>query len=242
MINKKNVLIGYLLGAYPSGEEFLQLLKDIENTDLDVLEIGYPSENPYADGDVIKAAHGKVDLGLSKDIEYWKSIRKSTSKPIWLMAYKKDFIDNGLYMDFGREGVIDALVIPDCSYEEHERLAEDLRKFNVDVLRFIKPTLSVDEIKKIASSSSMLYGQLYDGPTGVVGEKQDYPTMLKTALSSSDAKVYAGFGISTKERVKELLDEGFHGTIIGTAMIKKLNISKEDLINYINEIKEYIMN
>lgn len=241
VLEKKKLLIGYLLAGYPNSEDFIQLLKDLEDTELDVLEIGFPSKNPYADGDVIKAAHESVDLDLSEDINYWRQIRKTTSKPIWLMAYKEDFIDNGLFLEFSKESLIDAVVIPDCSYEEHNILEEELREYNVDVLKFIKPTLSIEEIKEVASNSTILYGQLYDGPTGVVNEVQDYNPMLDIALESSNAKIYAGFGISTKEKVKELLEEGFHGTIIGTAMIKKLNISKEELIDYINEIKEYII-
>ena len=240
IIENKGLVVGYLLGGYPSRKGFIQLLKQIEDTKLDILEIGFPSINPYADGETIRKAHEQVDLKICDDIEYWKEIRESTSKPIWIMAYKKDFIDTDIYMTFAKEGLIDAIVIPDCTFEEHLKLEKDLKGTKVDVLKFIKPTLSIEEINKRVSNSSIVYSQLYDGPTGSANNGDGYHQMLKLALKHPKVKIFAGFGIDTKEKVNELLEQGFHGTIIGTAMIRRLNISNQELINYINEIKESI--
>ncbi len=234
-------MVGYLLAGYPNGGRFIELLGELEDTDLDVVEIGFPSTNPYADGEVISKAHEEVDLGLCDDIDYWREIRGATSKPIWLMAYKEDFIDTGIYMDLAKEGLIDAIVIPDCSFEEHLDLDRDLEASGVDVLKFIKPSLSDEEINKRVKSSSIVYGQLYDGPTGMADNEDSYQRMLELGLKHPNARIFAGFGIDTKEKVKDLLDEGFHGAIIGTAIMKRLNISNQDLINYINEIKDNII-
>ncbi len=241
VVKNEGILVGYLLAGYPNKEDFITLIKKIRNTTLDVLEIGLPSENPSADGDTIRKAHEHVDLSLCQDNEYWKLIRECTTKPIWLMAYKQDFIDNNLYKEFSRNGIMDAIVIPDCTYEEHDKLEQELKEFNVDVLKFIKPTLDREEIKKRAAASSLLYAQLYDGPTGASNAKGNYHLMLKIALEYSDAKVFAGFGIDTKEKVSELFQQGFHGVIIGTAMIKMLNISDKELIKFINDIKEKVL-
>ena len=57
LVQRDEAVIGYLLAGYPEPTEFLHLLREVEATGLDALEIGYPSENPFADGEIIQAAH-----------------------------------------------------------------------------------------------------------------------------------------------------------------------------------------
>ena len=56
LVQRDEAVIGYLLAGYPEPTEFLHLLREVEATGLDALEIGYPSENPFADGEIIQAA------------------------------------------------------------------------------------------------------------------------------------------------------------------------------------------
>ena len=238
LMEQENALIGYLLAGYPGRAEFLQLLDAVGQTALDAIEIGYPSKNPYGDGDTIQAAHRAVDHSLVEDMGYWQQIRNTVAKPIWLMAYKDDFITNGIYRKFARAKLMDAIVIPDCSHEEHVQLGQQLLDYQVDVVRFIRPTMSPEEIKRISADAPLLYGQLYSGPTGSGDQKQqNYQTMLEAVIENPKGRIYAGFGIDSREKVQELLSQGFHGTILGTALIKKLNDSPEELIKYLNQIK-----
>ncbi|MGI6160229.1 tryptophan synthase subunit alpha [Candidatus Darwinibacter acetoxidans] len=238
LAKQEDAVIGYLLAGYPSQSQFMELLHAVEKTALDALEIGYPSQNPYADGEIIKAAHLGVDHARACDLDYWRQIRETVSKPIWLMAYRDDFIADGTYVEFAQEQIMDAIVIPDCTHEEHVRLGEELLQHQVDVIRFIRPTMSQDEIKRIAAESALLYGQLYNGPTGSAAqEQQSYQPMLETVLRHSSARIYAGFGIDGRDKIQELLGQGFHGTILGTALIKRLNQSPGELLSYLHHIK-----
>ena len=83
----------------------------------------------------------------------------------------------------------------------------------------------------------LIYGQLYN-PTGSFSrEQQDYNTMLEAVLDSFTGKIYAGFGIDSRVRIEELLRQGFHGTILGTALSKRLNESPAELIRYLRQLK-----
>jgi len=238
LVQRDEAVIGYLLAGYPEPTEFLHLLREVEATGLDALEIGYPSENPFADGEIIQAAHRAVNRTLARDVAYWRQIRQSVALPIWLMAYKDDFITSGVYLEFARARVMDAIVIPDCSHEEHIQLAEELSEHEVDVVHFIRPSMSVEEMKRVAADAPLIYGQLYNGPTGSFSrEQQDYNTMLEAVLESFTGKIYAGFGIDSRARIEELLRQGFHGTILGTALIKRLNESPAELIRYLRQLK-----
>lgn len=237
VLENEDVLVGYFLAGYPNNRTFFGLIEKLESTSLEILEIGFPSQDPYADGKVIQDAHHAVSVEECQDIKFWRNLRRKTGKPIWLMAYREDFINNGKYKMFAQEGLYDGLVIPDCTNEEQLRLQTELKEWNIDVLRFIKPTLTSEEMKSRLQEPGMIYAQLYDGPTGVKDVVLNYGVMLKLALQYDGVRLFAGFGINDKKRVSELYREGFHGVIVGTAILKKLQISVEEAISFIDSLK-----
>jgi tryptophan synthase alpha subunit len=46
----------------------------------------------------------------------------------------------------------------------------------------------------------------------------------------------AGFGIDSADRARHLIDRGFDGVIIGTALVKALNESEETMLVLIRDI------
>ncbi|MFA7109582.1 MAG: tryptophan synthase subunit alpha, partial [Sphaerochaetaceae bacterium] len=132
-------LVGYLLSGYKSCEDLLDVIKNLDSEGLDVFELGFPSDNPYADGKVIAAAHNKVNSERARSLEYWAKIRRITDRPIWVMAYCKDFIDTGIYKDFVKESLVDGLVIPDLDDNKRLALRDEVSSSNVDVIGFVNP-------------------------------------------------------------------------------------------------------
>jgi len=231
---KKGTLIGYLLAGYPSKLEFLDIMKKCDKSKLDIIEIGLPSLNPYADGETIRNAH--IEASKLIDVKYFAEIRKITDKPIWLMGYKLDIIETKLYLELAKKGLIDALVLPDISDTFRVSLHDEMVQYGVDVLGFVNPNMESDELRSKLENNEIVYEQLYCGPTGSENNGIEYLSMLKASLQVPNLIKIAGFGISTKEKCKELINSGFNGVVIGTEMIRKLNISEDSLIDYINEI------
>lgn len=232
----KKLLVGYLLAGYPGRESFLKLLINCEAAGMDIFEIGFPSADPSSDGEVIQRAHQMVDELVSGDVDYWYEIRSAVSKPIWIMAYKNDLIDTGFYKILAGKGLIDALVIPDISFRERQELSEELSLYGVDVVGFVNPDMQEEELEECFSNTALVYQQLYSGPTGMSVISDDYTVILDKARKYENTKVFAGFGISTPQRVNQLLSGGFDGAIVGTAMIKRLNASEEELVAFVKEL------
>ena len=228
--------IGYLLAGFPDRESFLDLLPDCEAAGIDVFEIGYPSENPASDGEVIREAHGLVDHSIKTDLGYWEKIRQAVNSPIWIMAYKKDLIDTGFYKLLAQNGLADSFVLPDASFEQRLTLKAELEPFGVDVLGFVDPDMEQEEQEDCFNEFSLIYQQLYSGPTGMSVATQDYAEILVRAKAHADLKVFAGFGIQTADRAAQLAESGFDGVIIGTAMMSKLNVSREELLSFAKEL------
>ncbi|HWQ77886.1 MAG TPA: tryptophan synthase subunit alpha [Anaerovoracaceae bacterium] len=240
-MEKGKLAVGYLLAGYPDKEGFFDILSDCEAAGLDIFEIGYPSGDPANDGEVIRMAHKVTDLSLQTDLTYWKKIRNTVKAPIWVMAYKKDLIDTGFYRLLAQNGLTDAFVIPDITYEQRLTLQEELRPFQADVLGFAAPDMTVEEQEACFGAFPLIYQQLYSGPTGMSVEAEGYEEILARAKKHGGLRVFAGFGINSAERAAQLLDRGFDGVVVGTAMIAKLNRSKEELTVFIEELQKAVI-
>ena len=59
--DNRNLFVGYITAGYPDEEHFFHIIHECCRRGLPVLEIGFPSKDPYEDGEVIKKAHETVD-------------------------------------------------------------------------------------------------------------------------------------------------------------------------------------
>ncbi|HEO5788761.1 TPA: tryptophan synthase subunit alpha [Streptococcus agalactiae] len=78
----KNIFVGYLPAGYPDELRFIEILKNTQDSGVDILELGFPASNPYADGEVIKNAYSKIDYDKVRKIDYWKKIREAVQIPV----------------------------------------------------------------------------------------------------------------------------------------------------------------
>jgi tryptophan synthase alpha chain len=235
--NGEKFIIGYFLAGYPDQEQFFEVLDVVEKNGVDVCEIGFPSKNPYADGNVIADAHAKVDFAQATDITYWKKIRECTSKPIWVMAYHEDFIATGIYRFFAEEGVFDGMVIPNTDFETRVALQKEMAFYGIDVIGFASPSMEELELSKVLESSALVYEQLYVGQTGMAQEKEIYHPMLEYTKQYPQVICFAGFGINSYAKVRKVFQDGFHGAAIGTELVKRINISLNSLEIFLKELE-----
>jgi tryptophan synthase alpha chain len=238
--SKQKILVGYLLAGYKDENNFAECMKLLNDSAIGIFEIGFPSRNPYADGETIAKAHSKVNFEHATSIEYWKTIRNATDKAIWLMAYNEDFIKSGKYLQFAKEKVMDAVVIPDTDDETRKKIQEEIKEYNVDVIGFANPFMDKDQLYKVLDNFPIVYEQLYVGQTGIQQTKEIYHKMLELTTKHGKVKSFAGFGLDSYASVKKVLDEGFNGAIVGTEIIRKINKSKESLVDLLNEINKAV--
>lgn len=205
--------VGFLPAGYPNCEDFLKIIKDCEHFGIDVIEIGYPPQNPYADGSVIKNAYKEVDYNTVKNIDYWRKIRESIEIPIWIMGYAEDLLLRDNYIELASSGVVDGFVIPDINLNKYTEIKNILEVYNVDCIRFIQNTSNTKEIEFM--EASIIYYQLLDGVTGdtnLIKDKQ-YDFLMNLKQKYGNPYLFGGFGVNTAEKAAELLECGFDGFI-----------------------------
>ena len=236
---KTPFLVGYFLGGYPVADSSLRMFQRAADI-VDIFEIGYPSKDPYYDGDEIIRAHKKVMKTGLPDISYWRRLRMLIKKPLWLMAYKKDFIDNLRYRDFVVESLADILVLPDCDDNIRCELQAELVSHGMGVMGFANARTTLEQFRTIVEEYKNVYFQLYQGKTGSGGHEVDTSPYLELTKMQSDVRVFAGFGIKTAEKSRQLINLGFDGVVIGTALLKALNESESAMMGLLREISTAI--
>ncbi len=238
--NHRHSFVGYLTAGYPDREHFFTIVREAEECGMGIFEIGFPSGNPYADGELIRESHKMIDHDIISDMSFWLRLREEIDNPIWLMGYKEDLIDSEIYKKIAEIQAVDAFVIPNLNIDDRIRLLDELKEYGIDMLAFIGDRMEWENNYVACEKFPIIYQQLYSGPTGCVNNTDTYKTLFECARKASDGYLFAGFGIKTTDRVKELLRDGFDGVIIGTAIIQKLNSSAGELMKFLKNMEKAV--
>ncbi len=238
---KQNILSIYFPAGYPNLNDTVPNLELLQNSGVDMVEIGIPFSDPLADGSAIQAAAKQaLDNGMKLRLlfEQLKSVRKTVSMPLILMGYWNTIYNYGVenfLKDCGKVG-IDGLIVPDLPLEEFElHYKADFAKYGIyNVLLACPETEEIRLQKLISSTQGFLYLVSSSATTGgsiKVNEKQkNYFDRIKQIETPS----LIGFGINNKASF-EYTCQYANGAIVGTAFIKALE--KNIATSFIEDIK-----
>lgn len=237
----------YFTAGIPQLEDTGEIIKLIQDSGVDMIEIGMPYSDPVADGPVIQQAHElalRNGMTIEKLFSQLKSIKNEIKIPIILMGYINPVLSFG-FENFCKEcseSRVSGLIIPDLPPIEFEKnYREILRKYDLNFTFLVTPETSDERILYLDSlSSGFLYAVSSSSTTGkenTVLKNEDY--LSKLASLPIKNPVMIGFGIKSKadfENVTEKADGG----IIGTAFVNILLEDKDwrkSTIDFLNSIK-----
>ena len=67
--NKKNILSIYFTAGFPSKDDTIEIIKELDKSKVDMIEIGLPFSDPLADGPTIQRSSEKaIKNGMTTDI------------------------------------------------------------------------------------------------------------------------------------------------------------------------------
>ena len=121
--------------------------------------------------------------------------------------------------------------MPDLPLEETDDLIDICKNYDIELVLFVSPTSSLSRIDVIAKKSP---GCIYlVSATGVTGMRDNINTSIaelsKYIKKISDKFIMLGFGISTPEHVKRILDWNIDGIVVGSAFVQRLSDMKDYL-------------
>jgi tryptophan synthase alpha chain len=236
LFKKKNqkVLNVYCTAGYPQRDSTLEVMKALQDSGADLIELGMPYSDPLADGPVIQQS-GSVALANGMSIEalfnQLNDFRKTIQIPVVLMGYMNPVLQYG-FEKFCKHAAalpIDGLILPDLPEREFEtEYGPIMQRFGLDFIFLVTPETSEERVKKLDSlSTGFLYAVSSSSTTGSDKNMTDVTAYLKR-LKSYNLKnpVLVGFGIKDKQSFDAACEHA-NGAIIGSAYIKALENSTD---------------
>ena len=115
---KKDILSIYFTAGYPNIDDTVEIIKQLDRSKIDMIEIGLPFSDPLADGPTIQESSTKAlknGMNTFKLFEQLKNIRNITGIPIIIMGYFNPILQYGVenFCKDCKEVGIDGLIIPD---------------------------------------------------------------------------------------------------------------------------------
>ena len=244
---KKNILSLYFTAGFPNLNDTLTILKNLEESDVDMIEIGFPYSDPLADGPVIQESSGQaIENGMTLKLlfEQLQSLRSITQKPIILMGYlnvilqfgEKEFIEKCAQVG------IDGIIVPDMPLHYYLTNFKELcEKNQVSNVLLITPETSEERINQLDSYSSgfiyLVSSNSITGSTNATNFQTDYYQRIQNMNLQNPHLI--GFGVHDNKTFETVCEFG-SGAIIGSAFIKHLNekgISKDSITEFVKTIR-----
>ena len=244
---KNNILSIYFTAGYPSLNDSIEIIKTLDECNVDLIEIGMPFSDPIADGPIIQnSSNIAINNGMNLNIlfDQLADIRKITEIPIILMGYVNPVYQFG-YDKFIKKILdchLDGLILPDLPFDDYKiQFKPIFDKKNLSFISLITPNTSEDRIKQIDNNSNgfiyMVSSSSITGKKSSFNKNQIQYFNRINSLSLKNPKII-GFGISDKESFEQACKYS-NGAIIGSDFIKSLdkNHLSKSIRKYIRLIK-----
>ena len=222
-------LLPFLMAGDPDLATTAEVLRSLEQSGADMIELGIPYSDPLADGPVIQAAASRAlasGTTPARVLQMLIDLRGKLSIPVILFTYTNPLFNRGMerFCDEAAEAGVAGLVVPDLPLEEAERLSPLASARGLDLVLLVAPTTPAERMARIAESSR---GFTYlVSVTGVTGERsvmEDRVQSLVQQLKLSGSNpVAVGFGISGPQQVRQVRSWGADGAIVGSALVKRM--------------------
>ena len=234
----------------PNLETTEQLIRAMEKSGADLIELGIPFSDPTAEGPVIQGANLRaLSGGVTTDriFEMVRRLRRDIKIPLVFMTYANVVFSYGIerFAQKASEVGMDGVILPDVPFEEKEEFAPVFRKYGMDFISLIAPTSS-DRVTKIAAEAE---GFVYCvSSLGVTGVRKDITTdigaMVKLVREANpEIPCAIGFGISTPEQAKKMAQHA-DGVIVGSAIVRQIGElgekAEKAVSGYVSEMKAAI--
>jgi len=243
---EKKLLSIYFSAGHPKIDDTKSIINNLEQSGVDMIEIGLPFSDPLADGPIIQASSSKAlknGMTSEKLFNQLKGIRQTIKIPLIIMGYFNPIMQYGVdeFCKKCYEIGIDGLIIPDLPidvYLEKYKILFD--KYGLYNMFLITPQTSIERIKYIDKISKGFIYIVSD--SSITGIKDNFNKTQKTYFKrihsmNLNTPTIVGFGISNSENYKSAIKFA-KGAIIGSAFIKFLEKNSiQKIIDFINKIR-----
>ena len=226
----RGAFVAYLTMGYPTLAQSEAAVDDLVAGGVDIVELGVPFSDPFADGAVIRsAAYEALKQGVTLDgvLAAAKHIRaRHPETGLVVFTYYNLIFSKGLeaFAQAAADAGIDAVLSVDLPLEERDELLDVLRPHDLTVVPLIAPNTPLERVVASAAGldDTFLYVITVKGTTGARTElPADLTARLDAIRAAVKIPISAGFGISTRAQA-EVVSRHADGFVVGSALVKRL--------------------
>ncbi|ALU12017.1 tryptophan synthase subunit alpha [Ignicoccus islandicus DSM 13165] len=235
--SKKPWFVAYLTLGYPTWEDFMKALKYLKDK-ADLIEIGIPPKFAKYDGPTIRKSYEVARAnGISvENFDLSEVCEVIEPERLIAMTYFEDVsVDlKGFLKKLCAGGVLFADAVIDY-VDKVKEITSEARKFGKDTVYFVSPTTPDHVIREVAELSEPI---LYLGvrPATGIPLPVGIPNLINRIKSITSKPIVVGFGLK-KEEVREAIESGASGIVVGSALVKALSRGLEE---FEEVVKEYL--
>ncbi len=244
----KEILNVYFTAGYPTLDSIVSIIKSLQESGADIIELGMPYSDPLADGLTIQQSSEQAlanGLNLNNLFESIAEARKKYTIPIIMMGYFNQLLQYGVedFLALAQKNGVDGMIIPDLPMEIYKKDYQALfTKYNMSMSFLITPMTSDARIQLADElSDAFIYMVSQSSITGKKGEistqQKEYFERIHNMNLKSPRLI--GFGIHDNETFQTACDYS-HGAIIGSAYIRALKDNEDIELttqNFISKIR-----
>jgi tryptophan synthase alpha chain len=242
---KRKAFIAYVPYGFPSISATKNICLTLQDSGVDIIELGIPFSDPLADGPIIAEAGTKAlekGANLNNFFKTLGVLRTSLKIPLVAMTYYNPILQFGIdkFLKKLNDNDVNALIVVDLPLEENAFLLRKAQRFSIDTILFATPVSSLQRIKRIVKKSSgFIY---YISVTGITGPKtikiSQVSRYVKSIKKITETPVCVGFGIHKREQVVAMRDFS-DGVIVGSSIVQYIDSHHKDK-DFLNKLGVYV--
>lgn len=216
--------VAYMVLGYPNLKITEEFLRHLDESSIDVLELGIPYSDPIADGEVIaNAAKIALDKGINIHKIFELLAKVKTKKALVFMVYYNLIFSYGLenFVKKSKALGISALIVPELSYEESKTLYKECQKYDIALITLVSITTPKERVKELVKNAKGFIYLL--ASVGITGGQRVGNELLQEKIqeiqSFTKLPIYVGFGVKNNADVKSIRKIA-DGVIVGTNIVK----------------------
>lgn len=226
----------YFTAGFPTLDDTVTVLRGLQTTGVDLVEIGMPYSDPVADGETIQQSNGRAlanGMSLKTLFAQLADCREGrfgepVTVPILLMGYVNPVLQFGVdaFCQKCREVGVDGVILPDLPLDLYlTEYAATFREYGILNVHLITPQTSESRIRLIDDESDgFIYMVSSASITGSVKGVSDSMRAYFERIQAMNLRNprLIGFGINNHETF-DMACQYANGAIVGSAFIRHID-------------------
>ena len=220
-------LICYLSNGYPSIDSSIELAKKYVEAGCDIIEVDFPSSDPFLEGEYIASRMQKALETCSDYDKYMDGIVKIKQElldtRVILLLYEETVLQIGTdrFISYCRDGGFTDLILVGLKGEDVKNRCIDA---GIKVSCYVQYNMNDTEIEIAKNSNGFVYMQAKPINIDV---NPEYPTLrdciAKLRSEGIEREIYCGVGIYTPDDIRMAKEAGADGVFVGSTVLKLQN-------------------